>query len=111
MLHSPHDPRLHGCVAMHTQTHGAVYLKVNRTNESGFDRVAKTGKKWRAWVNIDGKQHFLKPSQKDPQEAARSPSCAHQAQATARSANVRRQALNAYPLVLSLLSLRCCRVS
>ena len=70
MLHSPHDPRLHGCVAMHTQTHGAVYLKVNRTNESGFDRVAKTGKKWRAWVNIDGKQHFLKPSQKDPQEAA-----------------------------------------
>ena len=67
---SPCDPRLRGCVAMHTQTHGTVYLKVNRTNESGFDRVAKNGNKWRAWINVDSKQKFLKPSQEKPEEAA-----------------------------------------
>ena len=67
---SPNDPRLGAFVAMHTQTHGTVYLKVNRTNESGFDRVGKNGKKWRAWVNVDGKQQFLKPYQDTPEEAA-----------------------------------------
>ena len=118
MLLSPSDPRLRGCVAMHTQTHGTVYLKVNRTNESGFDRVAKNGKKWRAWININGKQQFLKPSQKEPEEAAlqlflhehpepklRSPSPGHR-----KKCQRAPPSLEHYPSSPTL-SLHCCRVS
>ena len=45
-------------------------LRKNDKNKSGFQRVAKHGKKWRAWVGKDGKQIFLKPSQETPKEAA-----------------------------------------
>ena len=67
---SPHDPRLRNYVPLHTATHGTIYVKTNSFNESGYDRVGKNGKKWRAWVSLDGKQVFLKPYQDTAEKAA-----------------------------------------
>lgn len=69
-MFSPLDPRLANRLIVRTATHGDCPLRTNAKNESGYDRVGKNGKKWRAWQIINGKQVFLKPSQDTPQEAA-----------------------------------------
>ena len=69
MLLSPNDPRRSLFLTVPRMT-GAMELKKNAHNASGFDRVGKHGKKWRAWTTVDGKQTFLS-DHADPEDAAK----------------------------------------
>ena len=70
MLLSPNDPRRSLFLTVPALT-GPMILKKSTKNQSGFDRVGKHGKKWRAWTTLDGKQAFLSDhSNPEDQDAA-----------------------------------------
>ena len=69
MLLSPNDPRRSLFLNVPVLT-GPMILKKSTKNQSGFDRVGKHGKKWRAWTTVDGKQKFLS-DHSNPEDAAK----------------------------------------
>ena len=68
MLLSPNDPRRSLFLTVPALT-GRKFLKKSTKNMSGFERVGKHGKKWRAWTTVDGKQKFLS-DHAEPEDAA-----------------------------------------
>ena len=65
---SPGDPRAAKFKIVKSLT-GVKMLPTDK-NRSGFKQVRKKANKWEGWVNVAGKQFFLKPTQDDPELAA-----------------------------------------